>query len=65
MRARAHLTGTFTKGTFGSTCERPALNREIRTSIARALKAQYEPPQFIPEPLAKLLSQLVRGEGEG
>jgi hypothetical protein len=65
MRAHSHATGTFTPGTFGSAWERPTPISEIQTSIARALKAQYEPPQFVPEPLAKLLSQLVRGEGKG
>ena len=65
MGVPLRASGTFTSGTFGSTWERPTPIREIQTSIARALKAQYEPPQFVPEPLAKLLSQLVRGEGEG
>jgi hypothetical protein len=65
MRAHAHTAGTFTNGTFGSARHRPTPIRDIQTAIARALKTQYEPPQFVPEPLAKLLSQLVRGEGEG
>jgi hypothetical protein len=65
MGAHSHLTGSFTKGAFGSAWERPSPTREIQISIARALRAQYEPPQFVPEPLATLLSQLVRGEGEG
>jgi hypothetical protein len=64
MRAHARSAGTSTKGTFDSPWERATYIREIQTSIARALKKQYEPPQFVPEPLAKLLSQLVRGEGK-
>jgi hypothetical protein len=61
MGAHAYNTGTFTNGTFRFAQERSF--REIQTSIARALKATYEPPQFVPEPLASLLAQLVRGEG--
>jgi hypothetical protein len=60
MKAQANATGTF----------RPAWERstpihEIQRAIAHALKAQYESPQFVPEPLARLLAQLARGEGEG
>jgi hypothetical protein len=57
---RAH---TETTGTFRPAWERPFIS-EIQSSIARALKAQYQPPQFVPEPLANLLAQLVRGEGK-
>jgi hypothetical protein len=64
MRAHGYTTGTFTTGTFRSAWERPTPIREIQTSIARALQATYEPPQFVPEPLASLLAQLVRGEGK-
>src|SRR6516165_8847472 len=64
MRAQTQARGTF-RGTFRLACERPSPIREIQASIARALQAHYEPPQFVPEPLASLLSQLVRGEGEG
>jgi hypothetical protein len=59
MRAQAYATGTF-----GSAGERPNPISEIQATIARALRAQYEPPQFVPEPLASLLAQLVRGEGK-
>jgi hypothetical protein len=59
------LDWNFPEGTFGSSWGFPTPIRVIQASIARALQAQYEPPQFVPEPLAKLLSQLVRGEGEG
>ena len=64
MKAHPHVTGTFKPGSFGLAWDRPTPIREIQTSIACALKAQYEPPQFVPEPLAKLLSQFVRGEGK-
>jgi hypothetical protein len=64
MRAQTHAAGTFTTGTFHPAWERPTPIREIQSSIARALKEQYEPPQFVPEPLANLLSRLVRGEGK-
>jgi hypothetical protein len=56
-------TGTFAAGTF-EPWERPNPVREIQTSIPRALKTQYESPKFLPEPLARLLAQLARGEGE-
>jgi len=55
---------TNTPGTFCPPWERSTPIREIQASIACALKAQYEPPQFVPEPLASLLAQLVRGEGK-
>jgi hypothetical protein len=64
MRAYARTTGTFTTGTFRSGWERPIPICEVQASIARALQAQYELPQFVPEPLANLLSRLVRGEGK-
>jgi hypothetical protein len=55
---RAH-----TETTFRPAWQRPTLISEIQSSIAHALKAQYELPQFVPEPLANLLVRLVRGEG--
>jgi hypothetical protein len=60
MGAEANATGTFRPA-----WERPTPIREIQAAIAHALKTRYEPPQFLPEPLARLLAQLVKGEGEG
>jgi len=60
MRAQTQAGGTFRPD-----WQQSSPIREIQASIAHALKAQYEPPQFVPEPLARLLAQLVRGEGEG